>query len=1214
MRTQTLAAALLFALANSFSQAHSEPVRNQLQNYSFEEDWLVSEVLARRRWGLTARAEAGYAESDGKIDHWEAPAAWCDEATARNGQRSVKLSAGRKLSQAVRTAMRSPRGGNPASGYTDFRPLDPKDLAKLEPRAIRGGAWVKLENPAEAKARIAISAGKNAAETIVPGGTADWQRVEITSPEPWPAATQMAITVECSEGTLWVDDVFLEEIPLGKNLAANGDLEQIDANGWPRGHSQPEVFWWFRFDYYSWTGWGHDGGYGCQVAERIDLVPGYQWRGGTAVDSLVSHSGRNSLRFTVYPGDNFGVLGPAVDVDGTKPFEVGAWVKADRIHQVELMAVDPDTNRYVLMDSDHFAGLEGVGVSAGSKGQGSYDWTYLRKLVCPKEPVKRIRPMIGVRGFDGAIIEKNHVGTVWVDDFEIIQRGGSSPTPAPPPPADDLRIAAIDLGDRLWGRNAARVTLSSPKTRSVELKLTVTSPDGKTQETTGKAKLQKNSPTTMELGYEVRELCQQWTEQYQLELSVAAKKADQTMEFAFGTPSSLLSTRISHQFLFPDEKLIAAANVQVSRLSLAELSRLLLQVTDPDGKVVTQVTVDEPGKRLPIIVPEAAEALPYLNIANAVTMAPDLTKCRIRPWNEATRDYTLQLALIAKDGTELARAGGMQFGRMTPFPPTRLKMIDKGTVGRRKVWEPAGKVSVNDEHFLLIDGAPFFPVYFGEYGDTFRPTEGVNIDRSQIMCLGANPLLLTPDEKKKYGMPASFGVGEWDLNGMLDLKVEEVQACMAKFRADHPGKLVVGGYDLVSHPGSRRADVAQYFLPAYDLAGVEASFASYVPNLRVDYFPAMGGRNCAVLVGFEHYYFVPFEELRYRSYLSVMRGAAGLGLIPSRMMTPRPEQNNYLRGMNAECRSLAAVFAAPSPKSPIAASVPSLFIWEKELSGKRYLFVVRGEPFLTRGLFRWDDRKSPGGKPTHTEPRTSGLSQHWAENTRALHVGRGDTIVQELFIEGDAPGMTALQFRTRTNVDHTWEHRAYWGQADLARYRTEAEYPADQKPPKPWPAWMVVENPPQSINAASERGAYYFEVLGGAACKAVDGQPGMKRMGDVPSAGKWVTVKVPAGEIGLEGQRLDGIAFSVDGGEVSWGKTSLSRASGEEVTLLDGSLDELAVDPGEWAVDFSVPGAQRIKARAVFENVKLEVQGNTFTDRFPKPYRARVYEIEIVEK
>jgi hypothetical protein len=156
---------------------------------------------------------------------------------------------------------------------------------------------------------------------------------------------------------------------------------------------------------------------------------------------------------------------------------------------------------------------------------------------------------------------------------------------------------------------------------------------------------------------------------------------------------------------------------------------------------------------------------------------------------------------------------------------------------------------------------------------------------------------------------------------------------------------------------------------------------------------------------------------------------------------------------------------------------------------------------------------------------------------------------------------------------------------------------------------MVVENPPQPINAASERGAYYFEVLGGAACKAVDGQPSLRPMGDVPTPGTWHTLRIPAAQLGLEGQRLDGIAFSVDGGQVSWGKTSILSAAGEETALIDGSLDGLAVDPGSWSVKFTVPNAKSIQVRTLFENVDVRVEGNSFEDSFPVPYRARVYEI-----
>ena len=91
--------------------------------------------------------------------------------------------------------------------------------------------------------------------------------------------------------------------------------------------------------------------------------------------------------------------------------------------------------------------------------------------------------------------------------------------------------------------------------------------------------------------------------------------------------------------------------------------------------------------------------------------------------------------------------------------------------------------------------------------------------------------------------------------------------------------------------------------------------------------------------------------------------------------------------------------------------------------------------------------------------------------------------------------------------------------------------------------------------------------------------------------------------------RLDGIGFAVDGGQVFWGKTSRVAADGKETVLIDGSLENLAVDPGTWQVKYQVPGAKNIAVRTMFENVPLTLEGNTFQDRLTAPYRARVYEI-----
>jgi len=61
--------------------------------------------------------------------------------------------------------------------------------------------------------------------------------------------------------------------------------------------------------------------------------------------------------------------------------------------------------------------------------------------------------------------------------------------------------------------------------------------------------------------------------------------------------------------------------------------------------------------------------------------------------------------------------------------------------------------------------------------------------------------------------------------------------------------------------------------------------------------------------------------------------------------------------------------------------------------------------------------------------------------------------------------------------------------------------------------------------------------------------------------------------------------------------------------FIHGSLDNLAVDPGAWNVKYTVAGTKNVVVRALFENVQFSIEGNSFQDRMPIPYRARVYEI-----
>ena len=387
------------------------------------------------------------------------------------------------------------------------------------------------------------------------------------------------------------------------------------------------------------------------------------------------------------------------------------------------------------------------------------------------------------------------------------------PTPAAPPPTrDEVRIVGLDLGDRLWGKNAAAVTLQGAKDATAQVKFTLTSPRGVKQEIELKAILTAGNLTTVELPYRIDELCTAWNEQYTVELAVTASGKTRTLSTAFGTPSFVARRRgQAISFCFRRKNWSWRPTCRSAGKVSQSFPRSYCRSSIRQARSWPQTVVQDPAGKLPILVP-GAETIKHLNIDRCVTMVPDLKVCTIRPWQEATRDYTVAVRLLDRDGKELARAQGIQFGRITHFDPPELKMVKNMTDPKRPRLEPQGKVTVNDEHFLLVDGKPFFPVYFGEYGDTFRFEEGVNITRDQLASLGVNPLLLSAEREDKVRHDEEFRRGRMGPQRHAEPEGGRRGPAIDKMRADHPGKLVVSGYDMISHPGSRRADVAKLFL------------------------------------------------------------------------------------------------------------------------------------------------------------------------------------------------------------------------------------------------------------------------------------------------------------------------------------------------------------------------------------------------------------------
>lgn len=96
-----------------------------------------------------------------------------------------------------------------------------------------------------------------------------------------------------------------------------------------------------------------------------------------------------------------------------------------------------------------------------------------------------------------------------------------------------------------------------------------------------------------------------------------------------------------------------------------------------------------------------------------------------------------------------------------------------------------------------------------------------------------------------------------------------------------------------------------------------------------------------------------------------------------------------------------------------------------------------------------------------------------------MTVNSGDRLFAYVYLDpANVPSEVMLKWN-----DGTWEHRPYWG-ANLLAWGT-------------------------------------------------DGTNSRRYIGSLPGAGGWVRLEVPASQVGLEGQTLNGMAFSLWGGRAT---------------------------------------------------------------------------------
>jgi len=140
------------------------------------------------------------------------------------------------------------------------------------------------------------------------------------------------------------------------------------------------------------------------------------------------------------------------------------------------------------------------------------------------------------------------------------------------------------------------------------------------------------------------------------------------------------------------------------------------------------------------------------------------------------------------------------------------------------------------------------------------------------------------------------------------------------------------------------------------------------------------------------------------------------------------------------------------------------------------------------GSWNWvsSNPVSFSGASAHQSVLVAGRHQHYFYNaTATMSVSVGDTLYGYVYLDpANPPTEVMLQWHTPAGG---WEHRAYWGTNNI-----------------PW---------------------------------GLDGTTSRFPIGLLPLTGQWVRLEVPASLVGLEGQTVDGMAFTLFDGRATWDQT-----------------------------------------------------------------------------
>jgi hypothetical protein len=1264
-----VAAVALGALCAPGAQAGEAP--NLLRNADLQDDWIT--LLPENLTLHWSYSPAFANRRDFNPDGWRSKGSWrwVDADRPAGRRRFVVEAPAAEVRQRVNWVAvaddRKLESFPDAGGFPSFEPVSSeRPLALVRDLVFRVRARGDGVPPGAATIEIALAPpGKVttgdplgtvvpptfAASAPLPDGSFDWRWTEVRlAAAEWqraagetpvlPATASVAIRYKGAAGGVEVERAELVAAdPASPNLLAHGGFEEADGAGRPLGWKPAEKYTYFPpGTYYLFNSWHNDG---------------FANRGAPALDMLVLHGGRRSLRVPALAGDEIAVASEPVKLaqKEARLIEVSAWVKTDRANQIQIDARDERNQR--------LAGFNFIAKSPVSIG--TDEWRLVRQVFRPLVPVASVSVVLGVRGVNGYTLggtaevpQNNAAGTVWWDDVRVYEPESTAEELAArgvrPPPAgaapDAVHLASLDLGERLFGENALRAAIANPGgARRLALRWQFTSLSGRVVKVESAA---VDVPARGERRFEVPYVLDEprappYRENHGV-VSVVDERGEVvgSSEVAFSQWTRPIDLRLGALYLRPEQRELVRINLGLASATMAKLSAVRIEVLRRANGEVAQ-TFEIPAT--PAAIAAQRERIPAGlrgDFTNLLLADFDASKLPLEPFVGPERRWKVRATALGADGKAIASAESAPFCRQAHDRPQEA--IASVEVKRnllyvnRRPWMPWGAVygfapaydgladpgpgAYRDLHDL-----PEWSVYDGFNDKAYNRRDN---DLSSVRAVPSGAPDATGREAldrrwredglyvSTYFLAPSAGAFSWDdlvakaggadrLDESLRFAEDSpmvvstspgLEESFGRFHAASPEQL--GTLEVLAR--SLRDETKRPVMVGdggawsrFELAKVPF-FDIFDPETEPE-FPANLHTDLWPLVaGRDRVIWLRpqmYESVpyeRWRFHTFVELMRGGRGW----QIAHGPSDATTFRGLHGEIAALEpAVYSQDA--GPAVEVDPPIEHWSRRAGGKTYVIAATTHP-LPFGRWLWSD-EAPGAAG---RARVSDSSIPFGRNENPV-----DAIVEQI-----QPGWVAYGIDSFPGA-RAWPagtKLSQWVKIDRASASSGIALVA--RSDSRWSAvasWgdtgLAVLRDDPSLDYWFLR-RFYRNAVGFIGYKG----EGMGRSlgyvpqafrdaGSLPPPGEWTKLEVPLDRLVERGKTFDGVGFVQRGGRVFWGRTSVVSPDGVE-TVLWG--DELGEAPGRLArVRIRVGGLRAGAAvRVLFEDRTLAAADGYFEDDF----------------